>query len=83
MHWKALFDGLTKGRRDCLARAITLIESSRPDHQIEANKLLEEIAHKSKPKYYQNSHTLRLGIAGPPGEFLRSCNVANIELFSC
>ena len=67
MHWKELFDGLVNRKRDCLARAITLVESSRPDHQIEANKLLEEIAHKATNKNFQDKYTLRLGIVGPPG----------------
>jgi LAO/AO transport system kinase len=63
---KALFDGIRAGRRDSLAKAITLIESSNHTHQQQAAELLQsltEFATVSKP----SKPTLRLGIAGPPG----------------
>ena len=39
-----LLTGLLARRRDCLARAITLVESSRADHQIQAQWLLQQVA---------------------------------------
>lgn len=63
-----LLSGLIAQRRDCLARAITLIESSRADHQQQAQWLLQEIASSNnRRKYFDQQNTLRLGIAGPPG----------------
>lgn len=53
-------DKLIKGERRSLAKAITLIESSRPEDNIEAQKLLEKVLpHSGK--------SLRLGITGVPG----------------
>ena len=66
---KSLGDGILSGDRSCLARSITLIESTRSDHQIQANLLLRYLAsspNKNNPGF-QNGKTLRLGIAGPPG----------------
>ncbi len=51
---------LLAGSRRALARAITLAESSRPDHQQEAQTLLREVApHAGK--------SIRLGLSGVPG----------------
>ena len=71
-HISELLTGLLARRRDCLARAITLIESSRADHQVQAQWLLQEIAanytnNKEQLKYFDHKSTFRLGIAGPPG----------------
>jgi len=55
-----LKDDLLKGQRRALAKAITLVESSRVDHQAQAQELLADIL----------SHTgksIRLGITGTPG----------------
>ncbi len=52
--------GLLAGERRALARAITLLESTRPDHRADAEALVAEIL----------PHTggaLRLGISGVPG----------------
>lgn len=46
------------GDRGALARALTLIESSRPDHQAQARALLRELP---------NRRTQRVGVTGPPG----------------
>lgn len=51
---------LIKGERRSLAKAITLIESSRPEDQAAAQKLLQDIL-----PYTGNS--IRLGITGVPG----------------
>jgi LAO/AO transport system kinase len=52
--------GLLAGERRALARAITLLESTRPDHRLEAEALIAEILPKS-------GAALRLGISGVPG----------------
>lgn len=55
-----LGDALLGGDRRALARAITLIESSRPDHRAQALALLEELAPKA-------GGALRIAISGTPG----------------
>jgi len=55
-----LIAALRRGDRRALARAITLIESTRPDHRDEAERLVESLL----------PHTggaVRIGISGPPG----------------
>jgi LAO/AO transport system kinase len=52
--------GLRRGDRRALARAVTLVESTRSDHRAQAEALIEEIL----------PHTggaTRIGISGPPG----------------
>jgi LAO/AO transport system kinase len=51
---------VTGGDRRALARAITLIESTRADHRRQAEALIEELLPKS-------GRSLRIGISGPPG----------------
>lgn len=51
---------LRAGRRRALAKAITLIESTRADHQVEAQALLTELL-----PYTGNA--IRIGISGVPG----------------
>jgi LAO/AO transport system kinase len=51
---------VTAGDRRALARAITLIESTRADHRRQAEALIEELLPKS-------GRSLRIGISGPPG----------------
>ncbi len=56
----ALAESVRAGDRRSLARAITLVESTRPDHRSEATALLDRLV----------SHTggaLRVGISGAPG----------------
>ena len=55
-----LFDGLRAGDRAAIARAITLVESSRPDHRERAGALLTELT------AYTGS-AVRVGISGVPG----------------
>lgn len=55
--------GIMDGERHALAKAITLIESSRVDHREQADLLMEHLALKEQGR----KNTLRLGIAGPPG----------------
>jgi LAO/AO transport system kinase len=56
----ALLGALRQGDRRALARAITLVESSRPDHRQEAEKLIEAVL----PEV---GGAVRTGISGPPG----------------
>jgi LAO/AO transport system kinase len=48
------------GDRATLARAITLIESTRPDHQADAHRLVQDLIG-------QTGKALRVGITGSPG----------------
>lgn len=49
---------IVSGDRGCLARALTLIESVRPDHQRQARQLLRSLPARQ---------TQRIGVTGPPG----------------
>ncbi len=65
---RILYDGIRSSKRECLARAITLIESSNKSHQQQAAILLDHLAaeqYSSTNRKHQ--HTLRIGVAGPPG----------------
>jgi LAO/AO transport system kinase len=69
-----LAKGILQSKRDCLARAITLIESTRSDHGIQAEKLLDYLTLHAAGSFDGNgaalsreATTLRLGVAGPPG----------------
>ncbi|RJE81909.1 methylmalonyl Co-A mutase-associated GTPase MeaB [Paracoccus onubensis] len=53
-----LLDSLTKGNRRALSRAITLIESTRPDHREQAVELLSQLPPRQ---------ALRIGMSGTPG----------------
>src|SRR5260370_29715884 len=55
-----LADALRSGDRRALARAITLVESSRADHRRAAEALLGELLP-------ARTDTVRLGISGVPG----------------
>ncbi len=52
---------LRAGRRAAIARAITLVESSREDHRASARDLLTELTRSS------GDQTVRVGISGVPG----------------
>ncbi|MFP5069846.1 methylmalonyl Co-A mutase-associated GTPase MeaB [Pseudonocardia nantongensis] len=56
----ALARGVLDGDRTLLARAITLVESTRPDHQKAAQELLLELTPKA-------GSAVRVGISGVPG----------------
>ncbi len=56
----SLMDGVLAGDRRSLARAITLIESTRPDHVEQAGTLLQSLAPHS-------GDSIRLGVSGVPG----------------
>jgi LAO/AO transport system kinase len=57
---QALADGVLEGNRRALARAITLIESTRYDHRGAASALLQRLMPHS-------GNSIRLGISGVPG----------------
>lgn len=54
-------EGIRKGDRNILSRAITLVESTRPDHQELAQQILEKCAK------MEITSSFRLGITGTPG----------------
>jgi LAO/AO transport system kinase len=56
----ALSAGLRQGDRRALARAITLVESTRPEHRAAAEEMVAAILP-------QTGGAVRLGISGPPG----------------
>jgi LAO/AO transport system kinase len=55
-----LVEGVRAGSRQHLARAITLVESSRPDHRVQASELLAAIADRT-------GGAVRVGVSGVPG----------------
>jgi LAO/AO transport system kinase len=75
---KPLFDladlerRLCAGDRSALARAITLVESRRPDHQAQARGMLQRLMPRT-------GGALRLGITGVPG----AGKSTTIEAFGC
>jgi len=57
---EALAAGVLAGERRALARAITLVESSRREHQLRGQSLLEALSP-------HTGRSLRLGVSGAPG----------------
>jgi LAO/AO transport system kinase len=55
-----LIAAVRRGDRRALARAITLVESTRPDHRQEAERLVEALLP-------YTGGAVRIGISGPPG----------------
>ena len=60
MNLSDLADGIRAGQRRALARGITLVESTHPDHRETAEALLQALLP-------ENGGTLRLGLSGAPG----------------
>jgi LAO/AO transport system kinase len=56
----SLVDGVRGGHRAAVSRAITLMESSHPDHRAQARELLAALEAPSRP-------AVRVGISGLPG----------------
>ncbi|MFT4188949.1 MAG: methylmalonyl Co-A mutase-associated GTPase MeaB [Aeromicrobium sp.] len=56
----ALADGVRAGRRASVSRAITLVESRRPDHRVAARELLTELTPDA-------GGAVRVGVSGVPG----------------
>ena len=67
-----LADAIEAGDRRALARAVTLVESTRPDHRERAAQLLEQVRGTGR-------EALRLGLSGTPGVGKSSF----IEAFGC
>ncbi|WP_341250270.1 methylmalonyl Co-A mutase-associated GTPase MeaB [Euzebya pacifica] len=67
---------LVEGDRRALARAITLVESTRPDHRTRAAALLDAVLP-------HTGTSIRLGVSGPPGAgkstFLQAYGLHQIE----
>jgi LAO/AO transport system kinase len=57
---ESIVSGIMAGNRHTLSRAITLIESQRPDHQRKAHEILDRCLTKK-------SNAIRIGITGSPG----------------
>lgn len=57
---QALFDGVRRADRRAMAKAITLLESTRADHRVRADALLNALLP-------HTGNALRLGISGVPG----------------
>lgn len=65
-----LSEGLERGDRACLARAITLIETTHPGKKQQANQLLDlTLQHATNTLKQAGLDTLsfRIGLSGPPG----------------
>src|SRR5215470_16220528 len=73
----ALAAAVSRGDRRALARAITLVESTRDDHRQAAEKLLERVGAGA------GDSSARLGISGAPGvgksTFIEAFGLAVIE----
>jgi LAO/AO transport system kinase len=61
---RGLLERLRSGERRALAQAITLAESTRPEHRAEAEALLAALRPDSGP---HGAQAFRLGLSGPPG----------------
>ena len=57
---QALVAGVLAGQRRALAKSITLIESTREDHQLRAQQVLNALLPKT-------GNAIRIGISGVPG----------------
>eukprot|EP00742_Colponemidia_sp_Colp-10_P007095 GILJ01007618.1.p1 GENE.GILJ01007618.1~~GILJ01007618.1.p1 ORF type:complete len:373 (+),score=52.63 GILJ01007618.1:158-1276(+) len=63
-----LAEGIMARNRTALSRAITLMESTHPEHQAEAKQLLSRVVSRSTTMDADSRATsIRIGIAGPPG----------------
>jgi len=58
-----LIDGIREGKRAAVARAITLVESTKPAHRALARELLTGLATQATPR----KPAVRVGISGVPG----------------
>ncbi len=57
---ESIVSGIMQGNRQTLSRAITLVESQRPDHQRKAHEILDRCLAKK-------TNSIRIGITGSPG----------------
>jgi LAO/AO transport system kinase len=61
----ALVEGVRAQRRAAVSQAITLVESTKPDHRVAARELLTALARGDRAGVH--SPTVRVGISGVPG----------------
>lgn len=67
---RELAKGLLECKRSALAKSITLIESTRLDHQHQSELLMEYLADRTMDqKKLRMGTSFRIGVAGPPGTF--------------
>lgn len=73
---EALLDGVCRGERRAIAKAITLLESTRADHRVRADALLNALLPRT-------GQAMRLGISGVPGvgksTFIEALGLSLIE----
>lgn len=78
-----LAKGILSGDRACLARAITLMESSRSDHREQADLLQQYLLsnRRMQPSNWA-SPSFRIGVAGPPGAGMHCISVGIYCIYS-
>ena len=59
----ALVEGVREGRRAAVSQAITLVESSRPEHRMQARELISTLTRQK----VSDGSAIRVGISGVPG----------------
>ncbi|EFX68819.1 hypothetical protein DAPPUDRAFT_301249 [Daphnia pulex] len=63
-----LYNGLLSSNRACLAKSITLTESTHPRKRLQARSLLKKaLQHCKQCQQHDNSFSFRIGLSGPPG----------------
>lgn len=67
MDTEALASAIMSGDRRALARAITLVESAREDHQEQASELLGQLTTATSERQAPKPQALRIGLTGAPG----------------
>src|SRR3954447_11504983 len=60
-----LLEGIRSQKRSAISQAITLVESSKPEHRAAARDLLTELA--QDPRAGVRAPAVRVGISGVPG----------------
>jgi LAO/AO transport system kinase len=63
----ALVEGIRAGRRAAVSQAITLVESTRPQHREQARELLTELSGLDQLDELDQRDAVRVGISGVPG----------------
>ncbi|MES1911312.1 MAG: hypothetical protein MHM6MM_003760 [Cercozoa sp. M6MM] len=63
----ALVQGVIDGDRLALSRSVTLLESTLPKHNLQAQDLLSRLLQHRRKLGFTDADTFRIGISGPPG----------------
>ena len=74
-----LYNGVIKGDRGCLARSITMAESSHPVKKAQAQVLLEKVLHDTKRRC---KHSMYKSVSFRIGKSSR-CNVISCSGYAC